>query len=80
VSLYMFEEAYTASWAAQMTNPQNRVDSDGRQACEAVGGKRIGGGYCFGDYHLVLIADVPNNESMVAMRLATQLRPVTRRH
>lgn len=68
---YMYEAAYTGdSWAAQMKNPQNRVESVGRQACEAVGGKLIGGWYCFGDYDLVIIADVPNNESMAAIALA----------
>ena len=71
MALYMYEAAYTAeSWAAQMKNPQNRVEAVGRQACEAVGGKLIGGWYCFGDYDLVIIADVPNNESMAAIALA----------
>jgi hypothetical protein len=42
--LYMYQAAYTAeSWAAQMKNPQNRVESVGRQVTEAVGGKMIGG-------------------------------------
>ena len=69
--LYMYQAAYTAeSWAAQMKNPQNRVESVGRQVCEAVGGKFIGGWYCFGDYDLMLIADVPNNESMAAIAVA----------
>jgi uncharacterized protein with GYD domain len=51
-------------------NPQNRVEAIGRQACEAVGGKLIGGWYCFGDYDLVIIADVPDNESMAAIAVA----------
>jgi len=69
--IYMYQAAYTAeSWAAQMKNPQNRVESVGRQACEAVGGKLIGGWYSFGDYDLVIIAEVPNNESMAAIALA----------
>jgi uncharacterized protein with GYD domain len=42
----------------------------GRSVCEAVGGKLIGGWYCFGDYDLTIIADVPNNESMAAIALA----------
>ncbi len=42
----------------------------GRQACEAAGGKLVGGWLCFGDYDLVIIADVPNNESMAAIALA----------
>jgi uncharacterized protein with GYD domain len=69
--LYMYQAAYTAeSWAAQMKNPQNRVESVGRQVTEAVGGKMIGGWYCLGDYDLVLIADVPNIESMAAIAVA----------
>jgi uncharacterized protein with GYD domain len=30
----------------------------------------VGGWYCFGEYDLVIIADVPNNESMSAIALA----------
>ena len=69
--IYMYQAAYTAeSWAAQVKNPQNRVEAVGRQACEAVGGKLIGGWLCFGDYDLVIIADVPDNGSMSAIALA----------
>jgi uncharacterized protein with GYD domain len=71
VPLYMYQAAYTAeSWAAQMKNPQNRVESVGRQVTEAVGGKMIGGWYCLGDYDVILIADVPNIESMAAIAVA----------
>src|SRR4051794_41560485 len=82
--LYMYQAAYTAeSWAAQMKNPQNRVESVGRQVTEAVGGKMIGGWYCLGDYDAILIADVPNIESMAAIAVAIaaggarQARPTT---
>ena len=69
--IYMYQAAYTAeSWAAQIKHPQNRVEAVGRQACEAVGGKLLGGWYCFGDYDLVIIADVPSNEAMSAIALA----------
>lgn len=69
--IYMYELAYTpGSWAAQLTNPANRIESVGRAACEAVGGKMIGGWYCFGDYDAMLIADVPDNQSMAAIALA----------
>ena len=69
--LYMYQAAYTPeSWAAQLKNPQNRVEAVGRAACEAVGGKLAGGWYCFGEYDLVIIADVPSNESMSAIALA----------
>lgn len=69
--LYMYEAAYTAeSLAAQLKNPQNRADAVGRAACEAVGGKLVGSWYCFGDYDLIIVADVPDNESMTAIALA----------
>src|SRR6266566_7369158 len=69
--IYMYQAAYTPeSWAAQLKNPQNRVESVGRQICEAVGGKCLGAWYCFGDYDLVIIADVPNNQAMSAIALA----------
>ena len=71
MALYMYQASYTSeSWAAQLKNPQNRVEAVGRAACEAVGGELIGGWYCFGEYDLVIIADVPNNEAMSAIALA----------
>jgi uncharacterized protein with GYD domain len=67
----MYQAAYTPeSWAAQLKNPQNRVEMVGRQACEAVGGKLVGGWYCFGEYDLIVICDVPGNESMSAIAMA----------
>ncbi|MBV8934943.1 MAG: GYD domain-containing protein [Alphaproteobacteria bacterium] len=69
--IFMYQAAYTPeSWAAQLKNPQNRVETVGRQACEAVGGKCLGGWYSFGEYDLMIIADVPDNESMSAIALA----------
>ena len=69
--LYMYQAAYTPeSWAAQMNNPQNRVETVGHKVCESVGGKLVGGWLCFGDYDLVIVADVPDNESMAAVALA----------
>lgn len=69
--IYMYQGAYTSqSWAAQLKNPQNRVETVAKQACEAVGGKLFGAWYCFGEFDFVLIADVPNNESMAAIALA----------
>jgi uncharacterized protein with GYD domain len=53
-----------------MKNPQNRVEAVGDKVCKSVGGKLVGGWLCFGDYDLVIIADVPDNESMAAVALA----------
>src|SRR5437870_3511367 len=71
MALHMYQAAYTPeSWAAQLQNPPNRIETVGRQAGEAVGGKLVGGWYCFGEYDAVFICDVPNNESMSAIALA----------
>jgi len=71
MALYLYQAAYTPeSWAAQLKNPQNRVEAVGKAACEAVGGKLVGGWYSFGEYDLVIIADVPDDESMSAIALA----------
>jgi len=68
--IYMYQAAYTPeSWAAQIKKPQNRVEAVGRKVCKAVGGKLVGGWLCFGDYDLVIIADVPDKESMAAVAL-----------
>jgi uncharacterized protein with GYD domain len=69
--LFMGQLAYTAqSWAAQIKDPQNRVDTVARKACEAVGGKLIGGWLCLGDYDAVFIFDLPDMESSAAIALA----------
>lgn len=69
--LYMYQAAYTAeSIAAQVKHPQNRAETVGRALCDAAGGKLIGGWLCFGKYDLVLIAEMPNDESMAAIALA----------
>ncbi len=71
MALYMYQAAYTPeSWAAQVKNPQNRVESVGRAVCEAAGGKLVGGWLCFGEYDLVIVADVPNKEAMAAIAMA----------
>ena len=42
----------------------------GRAVCEAAGGKFVGGWLRFGEYDALLIADMPNMESMAAIALA----------
>ena len=71
MALYMYQLTYTPeSWAAQIKNPQNRVEKVGRAAVEAAGGKFIGGWLCMGEYDAVIICDVPNIESMAGLSLA----------
>jgi uncharacterized protein with GYD domain len=71
MALYMYQFAYTSeSWAAQIKNPQNRVEKVGRTAAEAAGGKFIGGWLCMGEYDAVIIVDLPNIESIAGLSLA----------
>ena len=69
---YMLQFAYTPeSWAAQVKNPEARIETVGEKVCKAAGGKLVGAWYCFGEYDAVLIAELPDNESASALSLAT---------
>jgi uncharacterized protein with GYD domain len=69
--LYMSQFAYTPeAWAAQIKNPQNRVETAARPSCEAAGGKLVGAWLCFGEYDAVLIADMPDAESHASLVMA----------
>jgi uncharacterized protein with GYD domain len=69
--LYLYQGAYTpAALAAQMKNPQNRIDAVGRASTEAVGGRLVGSWYSFGEYDFSIVVDVPDKESMAAIALA----------
>jgi len=71
MAIYMWQGAYTSeAWAAQLKNRQNRIETAARPACEAAGGRLIGGWYSFGEYDVVIVADVPNNQSMSAVAMA----------
>ena len=71
MALYMYQLAYTPeSWAAQLKNPKARVETVGRSLCEAAGGKFIAAWYCFGEHDAILVADMPDAESMSAVALA----------
>jgi uncharacterized protein with GYD domain len=71
MALYMYQGAYTPeSWAAQIADPQNRVETIGNGVCESVGGKLVGGWLSFGEYDIVLVMDVPDNVSIAAIGFA----------
>ena len=54
--LYTHQAAYTGeSIAAQIKNPEDRLEAGSKPAVEAVGGKLIVGGFSFGEYDLVAI-------------------------
>jgi uncharacterized protein with GYD domain len=68
---YLYQLSYTPeSLAAQIKNPQDRLETAARPVLEAVGGRLIGGGFCFGDYDLAILCEAPDDESVAAVAAA----------
>ena len=66
--MYLFQLSYTAeSLAAQIENPQDRLETAARPILDAVGGKLLGGGFCFGEYDVVILIEVPDDETAAAV-------------
>ncbi|HCU99637.1 MAG: hypothetical protein CL897_00280 [Dehalococcoidia bacterium] len=66
---YLITASYTgAAWAAQIENPQNRIEVV-RPLFEKVGGEIESAFFAFGEDDLVLIVRVPDNVSMAAVAL-----------
>ena len=69
---YMLQGAYTSeAWAAQIANPQNRVELV-RPIFERLGGRIESAYYEFGEYDVVVIAEFPDNVSAAAISVAIQ--------
>jgi uncharacterized protein with GYD domain len=67
---YLFQATYTSeAWAAQVHNPQNRVEAL-RPVIEGLGGRIESAYFAFGEYDAVVIFDMPDNVSMAAFSLA----------
>ena len=67
---YLLQIAYSSeSWAAQVNDPQNRVDRV-RPAIEKLGGKLNAAYYSFGDYDIIALLEFPDNTSAAALSLA----------
>ena len=68
---YLYQLAYTAeSLAAQIKNPQDRLEVVGKQLSDAVGAKILGGGYSFGEYDISIIVEAPDDVTMAAIAVA----------
>jgi uncharacterized protein with GYD domain len=69
--MYLYELSYTAeSIAAQIKNPQDRIETAAKPALAAVGGKLLGGGFSFGDHDVIILWEAPDDESAAAVALA----------
>ena len=68
---YLYQVAYTSeSLAAQIKNPQDRLELVGKQLVDAVGAHIVGGGYSFGEYDISIIVDAADDVTMAAVALA----------
>lgn len=67
---YLVQASYTTeAMASLIKNPQNRMEVV-RKSVENLGGKLVGGWMSFGDYDVVLIAELPDPVSAAAIALA----------
>jgi uncharacterized protein with GYD domain len=67
---YLLQVAYNSeAWASLLKSPHNRLEAV-RPAVEKLGGKIETGWFCFGDYDLVAVLQMPDNVSAAAFSLA----------
>jgi uncharacterized protein with GYD domain len=67
---YMFQAAYTPDALAKlMKNPEDRIASV-TKVVEKLGGKVIGGWFCYGEFDAVLITELPDNVSAASFSVA----------
>jgi uncharacterized protein with GYD domain len=58
------------SIAAQMKNPQNRIEVVGKGLSDSVGAKILAGGFAFGEFDIALVVEAPDNVTAAAVSLA----------
>lgn len=67
---YLIQVAYNEqAWQALIKNPQNRVEAV-RPAVERLGGKIKEGWFAFGEYDVIVIAEMPDNIAASAIAIA----------
>lgn len=70
MATYLFQLSYApATWAALVSNPQDRVAAV-RGPIEKLGGKLEHGWLAFGDDDVIAIADMPDNVAAAALAMA----------
>jgi uncharacterized protein with GYD domain len=70
MAYYLFQAAYTPeALATLIKKPENRVEVVAK-AVEKLGGKVLSGWFCFGEYDVVLVTELPDNVSAAAFAIA----------
>jgi uncharacterized protein with GYD domain len=68
--MYLLQVSYgPEAWASLVKKPNNRLDAV-RPAVEKLGGKIETGWFCFGDYDLVAVIEMPDNTAAAAFSVA----------
>ncbi len=67
---YLIQVAYSPeAWEALIRNPQNRVEAV-KPSVEKLGGKIEHAWFSFGEYDVLILAQMPNNVSAAAIAIA----------
>ncbi len=67
---YLHQIAYSREgWEALLAHPQNRIEAV-RPAIEKLGGKIETAWFAFGEYDVILVAELPDNVSAAAIAMA----------
>ena len=67
---YMVQASYTSTaWSRLVQRPENRMEAL-RPVIEKLGGKLHAWYYCWGDYDVVVLFDVPDNVNAAAASMA----------
>jgi len=70
MAYYLFQASYTPeALAALLKKPENRIEIVSK-TIEKLGGKVIGGWFCFGEYDVALVSELPDNVSAAAFAVA----------
>ena len=70
MALYMVQGTYTAeAWAALAKNPQDRRIPM-REVEQKLGGRLIDVYYCFGEYDVVVLVELPDDNAALATSIA----------
>ncbi len=70
MALYMIQATYTAeAWAALAKNPQDRRIPM-REVEQKLGGRLIDVYYCFGEYDVVVLIELPDDNAALATAIA----------
>ena len=68
--LYLYQGTYTAeSLAAQIKEPQDRIEAGAKPILDAIGGKIVAAGYPSGEYDVLIVYEAANDTDAAGVAL-----------